>query len=97
MLPALVTVGLWPFDFQAENHVSILPNGGGARFEVAPARMKSDSGGLLYTPLKPLRLLTAADFRLSATGQGRAEHTNFLIFIRSDKLSRKTHAHPHVL
>jgi hypothetical protein len=50
VLLGLLTAGLWPFDFHPENHVFFLPNAGGARFEVAPASMKSDSGGLLYTP-----------------------------------------------
>ena len=50
MLPALFLAGLWPFDFRPENHVSILPNAGGVRFEVSSTSLRSDPGGLLFTP-----------------------------------------------
>jgi hypothetical protein len=50
MLPALFVAGLWPFDFQAENHASILPDTGGVRFEVSSTSLRADPGGLLFTP-----------------------------------------------
>lgn len=50
MLPALFVAGLWPFDFRPENHVSFLPDAGGVRFEVSSTSLRSDPGGLLFTP-----------------------------------------------
>jgi hypothetical protein len=46
----LLAVGLWPLNFRAENHVSIIPEGGGLRFEAPVERSKRESGGLAFTP-----------------------------------------------
>ena len=62
MLPALFVAGLWPFDFRPENHVSILPNAGGVRFEVSSTTLRSGSGGLLFTP-------AALSYPVGAVGQ----------------------------
>ena len=62
MLPALFVAGLWPFDFRPENHVSFLPDTGGVRFEVSSTSLRSDPGGLLFTP-------SALAYPVGAAGQ----------------------------
>jgi hypothetical protein len=62
MLPALFVAALWPFDFRPENHVSFLPDAGGVRFEVSSTSLRSDPGGLLFTP-------SALAYPVGAAGQ----------------------------
>lgn len=50
---SLLAIGLWPFNFRADNHAVLLPNAGGLKFETPAERSKQDLGGMVFTP-KPL-------------------------------------------
>ena len=46
----LLAIGLWPFNFRADNHADLAPNAGGLKFEAPAERSKQDLGGMVFTP-----------------------------------------------
>ena len=49
----LLAIGLWPFNFKANNHAELAPNAGGLKFEAPAERSRQDLGGMVFT-LNPL-------------------------------------------
>jgi VanZ family protein len=49
-LIGLLLAGLWPFNFAADNHAVLMPDGGGLRFDAPAERSKQDLGGIAFTP-----------------------------------------------
>jgi VanZ family protein len=46
----LFMAGLWPFNFRADNHAVLMPEGKGLRFDAPLQRSKQDLGGIAFTP-----------------------------------------------
>jgi hypothetical protein len=46
---SLLAIGLWPFNFRADNHVELVPNTGELKFATPAERSKQDLGGLVFT------------------------------------------------
>jgi hypothetical protein len=47
---SLLAIGLWPFNFRADNHADLVPNAGELKFEAPAERSKQDLGGMAFTP-----------------------------------------------
>ena len=47
---SLLAIGLWPFNFRADNHVDLVSIAGGLKFEAPAERSKQDLGGMVFTP-----------------------------------------------
>lgn len=45
----LFAVGLWPLNFQVENHAGLLPDGAGLKFDAPAQRSNRDLGGMVFT------------------------------------------------
>lgn len=47
---SLLAICLWPINFRIDNHVNLLPNEGGLRFEAPTEGSRQDLGGMVFTP-----------------------------------------------
>ena len=61
----LLAVGLWPFNFLAENHANLATHVGGLKFKAPAERSQQNLGGMVFTP-NPLACRMQSDCKAGA-------------------------------